>query len=194
MNRILALVLIPISVSLGQSTAVRPYAHAATGFGFMKYEGGRTSTFEAGLIVTQHVAFGVERMHIGEYGEAGTWTLANARAYPFGLRRYGGLWVAGGLGLASARGRESESAQWHMLYRFNGPGSKAAIGGDIRARPHVFISPAISVRRSIGSAESSMCTHPYDIYGNFAPTTCGAWGAASYQFQAIDVSIALSLR
>lgn len=194
MKKLLLMVLIPVSLSLGQSTAVQPYVHAATGFGFMKYEGGRTSTFEAGLIVKRRVALGLERMHIGEYGEAGTWTLADLRAYPFGLRKYGGLWLAGGIGAASARASESESAQWHTLYRFSGAGSKASIGGDIRARPHVFITPAISVRRSIGSAESSFCSHPYDIYGNFAPTTCDAWKSATYQFQAIDVSIALSVR
>ena len=190
--RVIAALVVPISAMLGQS--IQPYAHAGTGFGFMKYEGGRTSTFEAGAILKGYVALAVDRMHFAQGAESGTWTLAQLRAYPFRLRKYGGFWIAGGLGLASADGRESESAQWHMLYRFSGLGSKAAMGGDLALGTHVFVTPAIAVRRTVGSAESSMCTHPYDMYGNFAPTTCGAWTSSSYPFQAVEISISLSLR
>jgi hypothetical protein len=184
----------PASILLAQGRGIQPYGHAGTGFGFMKYQGGRTSSLEMGVIVRRHVAVGIERMRFDQGSEAGTWTVAQVRAYPFGIGTLAGVWLSAGIGWASARETETGSAQWEMLYRFAGAGSKGSVGADIRLAPHVFLSPALSVRRSIGSAESSMCSHAYDSSGHFAPTICGAWGPATYQFQAVDVGLAVSIR
>jgi hypothetical protein len=192
--RLVAVMLIPICAVMGQTSGIQPYAHAGTGFGFMKYEGGRTWTFEAGAVVKRYIALGIDRMQFAKGAESGTWTLANLRVYPAALRKRGGVWLGAGLGQATATGRESESAQFHTLYRFNGLGSKAAIGGDVQLASHLVVTPALAVRRSIGSAESSFCAHAYDTSGNFAPTTCEAWGPSSYPFQAVELSIALSFR
>jgi len=194
LRRTLVALAFPASMSLGQVRGIQPYGHAGIGAGFMKYQGGRTSSFEMGVILRRHFAVGIERMSFDQGSEAGAWTVAQLRAYPFGIGRLGGVFLSGGFGWASARETESGSAQFEELYRFGGPGSKAAVGADIRLAPHLYLSPALSVRRSIGSAESSMCSHPYDSSGHFAPTTCGAWGPATYQFQAVDVALGISIR
>lgn len=181
--------LIPISLSLGQSSRIRPYGTAATGFGFMKYADGRTSALEAGLMVKRHFAVGIDRMQFYEGAEESRWTLANLRAYPFGLGRSGGLWLAAGAGRASARQTETVTALSSTLYRFSGAGVKGSIGADLRVVDHLFLTPSVSVRHSLGSAESSSCTHAFG-----GPTTCSAWGSATYPFQAVDLAIALTLR
>jgi hypothetical protein len=198
LRRLLLATLIPTTASLAQGRVLQPYVHAGTGvgvgFGALKYVGGRISSFEAGVLLNRRFSLAVERMHIGTGAEAGTWTVGQLRAYPFAVRPFGGFWLSGGLGRVSANARETESAQYHSLYRFHGLGSKLAVGGDLRLRPHLFMTPALSLRRSIGSAESSTCWHPYDSSGQFAPTTCDPWGPGTQQVRAVDLSIALTIR
>ena len=191
MKRLILLVGLPFSVSLGQAHPVSPFARAGIGTGTLGFDDATVKTLDGGVTLLGRISLGVEYMDLAGSSEFSRWTVGTVQLHLLPTSRRASPWVAAGAGHASARMPDDENTPSNRRdYRFTGSGIHSALGIDLEIIPHLFLTPSLSVKKTADDAEVQSCSYNYTT----GQGSCGPWTATSHPFQTLELRIAIGSR